>query len=873
MQRQRGRGGIRVSRPRVDAQARNVTFLPPPPAFQLPPYFAQAPQGYNALPYATASMASGWTAVSGGSVVVSSVHAYDGTASLAVTCSSTTTVVQCAAAHVWPGVTYYPQIQAYGLVSGCTVAIEVDYLDVPGTVLASFTGAAFPVRYDGSWGVILGPICAPPAGAASGRLKMTIASPGGTTVYLDAAYLGACQDPPNFTSNTYISFDPQTTVSPAWTDATPFVEIDTNSIAIQHGRQDGLSDVNTGTLAFTADDSDGRWFDTNTGGAWYGGIRKGAWIKQTVSFGGVEYSRFVGFITSLPLAGLGAYTTSQVQGSDWLSRLGQASILNTAIWHETLADPYGVPAPWAYYALSEKAASTAGTASAGTSTSANDSSGYASQLGMPFPLTPRPVNAGGGAINWANTTAPGFDSDQSIGFAPASTSSGFTLRGQLARSLGASWLLRYWISTTTKNQTALTIADYSGGVAAELICGVDSNGFFSASVSPTSASSPYQPGSGLGAATTGPNLADGSWHLVSIYGSPSSTPGSTHLYVTVDGVFSLAWDLPVPTTMQVLTVGGQDDQLRLGPGNVALFTGSLYGLSITDMTGWATPGTDPTQSTRNVLAAASTGFAGETTGARLTRIARYAGVPSAWCDFDTGVSLVGQQSYLGRYPLDVLREASRTEAMPLWCATSGKITFRQRTIRFNPAAAFTLQAADLDPSTTAANDYSYIINQAQVTRVGGSQITVQGSRGIASQTKYGLYYTTQQTASYSDVDVSNLAGWLILTTADPPPRMLPAAEVATLAATPSPLAVSAGWGSALYQAVLTADLSSMFTLANLPAQVGGGNLNQIIEGWAETITAATHTFTWNTTYPAAAGIFQLDTSPYNQLDAGYIIAY
>jgi hypothetical protein len=94
-----------------------------------------------------------------------------------------------------------------------------------------------------------------------------------------------------------------------------------------------------------------------------------------------------------------------------------------------------------------------------------------------------------------------------------------------------------------------------------------------------------------------------------------------------------------------------------------------------------------------------------------------------------------------------------------------------------------------------------------------------------------------------------------------------------LSATPSPLAVAAGWGSALYQAVLTADLSTAFQITSLPAQMGGGSLMQMIEGWTETITAAQHTFAYNTTYPAANGIFQLDTNPYNQLDAGYVLAY
>jgi hypothetical protein len=857
-----------------------------PPA--TPTYPAGDPlQGYNILPWTiasfeTASLTGYWQG-SNATLATTASTVYDGASALQLT---STAAGDCTAATVstrYPiqgGRVYYGQLQVQTATAGVTAAVEVDFYDLYGTLLSSQLGPYQPVG--SQWTLILGPLAGyvAPAAAVTARVVVhATVGAGGVVVLADALYVGVTQDPPAFTSNTYISFDPPTTANPAWVDATQFVEIEGQTIQIQHGRQDGLSDVNTGTLSMTVNNSDGRWFAANVNGAWYGNIRKGAWIKQTVSFDGVQYTRFLGFITSLPLAGFGAYTTSQIQGSDWLSRLGQALTLKAAVYHESMTDPYGLPAAWAYYALNEQAASTSGTGQTGVTMTANDAAAYAAGTGMSYPLAPRSINAGGGTttINWAAGSAPGFDNDQAISFAPNSASSGYALRGQLSRSLGASWLIQYWINSTTEGRFALTLADYSGGVAGELLTGIDYTGSLIVSVQATSHASSYP--TTVSPSSTGPYVADGQWHLISIFGYPSPAGGGqTRITGAVDTQPCFTFDAPCPTTLQTLTVGAQDDQLGLGPGNLSLFAGSLYGLSITDTTNWSGTGSVgltymPSLSITNLYQAAKTGFAGELTGARLSRIARYAGVPAAWCNFDTGTSMCGPQTYLGRYPLDVLREASRTEAMPLYGAIDGRITMRPRAVRYNPTPAWTLQAADFDPQTTAADDYSYIINQAQVTRVGGSQVVISGARGLASQAKYGLYYTSQQTASYTDTDVANLGSWLIVASSDPAPRILPVLEAATLSATPSPLAVAAGWGSALYQAVLTADLSTAFQITSLPAQMGGGSLMQMIEGWTETITAAQHTFAYNTTYPAANGIFQLDTNPYNQLDAGYVLAY
>ena len=223
----------------------------------------------------------------------------------------------------------------------------------------------------------------------------------------------------------------------------------------------------------------------------------------------------------------------------------------------------------------------------------------------------------------------------------------------------------------------------------------------------------------------------------------------------------------------------------------------------------------------------------------------------------------------GRTPLDVMREAARTESMPLYVDRSGYLAMQSSTTRQNTSAAWTVAAIDLDPATGEQDDFAYMTNQATITPNGQAAQTVIGPIGQASQNKYGVYTTggSQATASLNPIEAQSLGLGIIQLRADPAPRLAPiVVEVATLA-------TQAGYGNAWYDAVLATEISTPIRVTGVPAQAGGGNIDCFIEGWTESISAGNHVFSFNTSQIQGA-TYQLDSPTLGLLDtAGLTLAY
>ena len=150
----------------------------------------------NLLPYNTASMemdASGWTAVSGCTIAQSSTAAYEGTYSLAITCTGgTDAVVQLAIpVPVTPGQAYQaaPTLKWAG--SPNIHSVRLDWLDAASNIVRSLTldwdDSTLPV---GDWGVgSTADLC--PASATHLRVSIIIRAPtAGTVWYLDHVLVG-----------------------------------------------------------------------------------------------------------------------------------------------------------------------------------------------------------------------------------------------------------------------------------------------------------------------------------------------------------------------------------------------------------------------------------------------------------------------------------------------------------------------------------------------------------------------------------------------------------------------------------------------------------------------------------------------------------
>lgn len=693
-------------------------------------------------------------------------------------------------------------------------------------------------------------------------------------------------NPWNFAVRVSIAFEPPTSPNPTWIEVTNYVDTRA-AMTITRGRSDGVADVNAARLTLTADNSDGRWFASNPNGAWFGLIRKGAWIKvDVIPPSGVLSTRFVGFITVLPTVWQGQYASSTIAASDRFERLGQNPAIVSTIQSEVLTDPNLSGNIKGYWNLHEPSVLQNGLITFG------DTSGQGAAALKS--ITIGGVLAGTGLAT-SNANSPGFDGTRCPTFNPTTNTQGTYLTAPItmpptgtyntgnSRYYGLFGTLEFWFQATTTGAS-----QYIAGIVDPLLgwgltCRIDAGGTLVYALTKTTFGGPV---TSL-IRDSAYRVDDGRWHHL-VLGLSPGTP--TILTTTIDALRVGADNLASPVAnFTQLTVGagfdtGTPGVLMVGAANisdVAWYWSDYYNPNYS-------AGRPP--NIADHYNAGTNGFLGESTDQRVARIARYAGVPiplttapmtgalsnvwgeaqfyspsqGPWTNLSLGAHQVGTQSMANRTPLDVMREAARTEAMPLFVDRSGYLALQPSTIRQNTSPAWTVAAVDLHPSTAAPDDFAYTTNVATITPNGQAAQTViggVGSAGQASQAKYGIYSQggSLATASLNPTEAQSLGLSLIQLRADPAPRWSPlAVEVATLATQP-------GYGNAWLDAVLASEISTPFRVTNLPSQAGGGNVDVLIEGWTETITAGNIVFSFGTS-PIQGPTYQLDDVVLGHID-------
>lgn len=673
-----------------------------------------------------------------------------------------------------------------------------------------------------------------------------------------------------FLPRVYIAFDPPYSTAPGWLEVTEFVDQD-QPITITAGRADGLSDPNAATCSLTVDNSDGRWTPTNPSGAWYGQIRKGCWLRvDLLPLSGTVSRRFTGYITALPTTLAGASAQSQISASDVFVLLTQAPKLSTMLVEEWMSDPVGAPYITGYWPLAEPSGATY----------ALDVSGQApaGRQALQVRTYGAPPNAG---ITWASTPAPGLDGRSTVAFAPTGTPLAASAGGTTNALPNGSYLqgtvtlpavvqITCWIRTTTVRQPIWSWADPT----ANYCCGVDldSQGYLQIWQSQISFNTPLTVDILANRASRLP-VTDGVWHQVSLRVQTVAASGGTYAYwsLAVDGAQTYALNgYPSPATglcpsgaMSRFLIGAAEGWNAAAQNSgLSMFTGAISDLVIHTI-----PQATITPDWYTSWVAGTTGHTGESTGQRVARLVSYGGLPTPQTAVtlpgtlltvyqpNTGTSPVlnvgttahpaGVQQINGKNVLDSLRVVAHTEAMPLFADAYGRITLQASTVRNNPAAAVSITASDLDPSTGWADDFQYTINQAIITPSGQGSITVN-TGGSTSQALYGVYSTSVETVNLNAAEAASLGAAIIGAGAAPPPRTAPlAVEAATLAQQP-------GYGAAWYDAVLAVTVSSLVQVTGWQEQTpygAGGTSTHIVEGWTETITAGLHLIAWNTSAP------------------------
>ncbi|MFE2132231.1 hypothetical protein ACFW9X_03130 [Streptomyces sp. NPDC059466] len=525
--------------------------------------------------------------------------------------------------------------------------------------------------------------------------------------------------------------------------------------------------------------------------------------------------RFWGVINEFPVDWEGLVSTVTVTCTDLFKRLNRLPSLRSMVAEEVIE-----AGPVAYYPLTEPS----------DSTSSGDLSG-----GGAGALTLQQSGVGG-TLAFAGSPGPVAADEQVPTFTPSSATVGKWLSGDMGSAvqqlLTANWpVFECWFQTTTGGRAILGLA--SPDLRYVHVLSLSAGGQLQIEWTLTGASTLTVE---LVDSATG--LADGAWHHV-IYDQYSGT-------VWVDGTLrDSALALTYGYDQRILHVGGYR--------NTRLWSGSIAHVALYGVTGPAASVLAPHYT------AGTTGFAGEDADVRIQRLARYAAVPS--------VTIVGathdpiaSQCPGGSGVVARMREVESTESGKLYAGrdTFG-LVYQSRDVRYNPdplSEAFTIDFADLEPGTVFADDDQKMVNSVSASRPGGATQRVTAPQAIFA---FGEYPESLDILKTSDNSVLDAAYWLVSRYANPAPELR---EVVIEAYTMSN-----------FLAILDADISSYFTVFNLPAQAPASSARVTVEGYTETLKEKSHVIGFHTSASVTDSVWVLGDSTYGVLDSTTRLAY
>lgn len=533
--------------------------------------------------------------------------------------------------------------------------------------------------------------------------------------------------------------------------------------------------------------------------------------------------RFDGYVDEWPLewpGGGDSEATSTVTALDLQSRVGRMRTFGSVI-----AETYALSDPLWHFPLSEP----------GDSTSAGD------LMGTGRTLSPLQLGDLGGELTFGSGTGPGTDGSGAPQFAPADSSNGFVLVGDVVPRANLSTgqtLAATFLSSTLATQC---IAQWSDPYGVLIRLSLDSTGHAVASfVDPWDSSRNR-------AVTSSQVFADGRTHTGAV--SLSLSAGTYTLRLWVDGVergtaATVTTGAVLAVALTELRVGGAEYPRNLFTGticHVAGFTTALAGATLLEH-----------------HAANSDGFAGETSDERIERVWSWLGMPAELLDLDAGAATMGHIDPTGRDSWTYLQDVATTEGGILFVSSDGLLTLHSRTRSFDVGATadVTVSAAVIDPSTRLVHSMADVVNDITVTRSGGAVARVVDSASVA---EYGYISDSLTVYSDNDGDAFDRANWSLGLRSTPTTRL-------------PELALDALSEPGTAADVRALDIGSRVQITGMPAQ-GAATFDLRVQGYTERIGAGGWSVTANTTPYLAGTPLILDDATYGRLDEGNRLAY
>ncbi|MET8707766.1 hypothetical protein [Streptomyces californicus] len=530
--------------------------------------------------------------------------------------------------------------------------------------------------------------------------------------------------------------------------------------------------------------------------------------------GAMVYPRFYGTVNEWPVTWSGLQSSVSISATDLFKRLNRLPPLRSCLVEEVVNAE-----PLAYYPLTEATGSAA----------AGDLSGTTAG-----PLTVAQLGSGG-TLELGTAAGPAAAEDALPLLTPVSATAGKYLTSDLGQGFqdGSSrgWLMvEGWFQTTTPGRVIFGMS--GGGGMSQHVWSLNASGALQAESSWDGFLSVSTVASG--------NLTDGAWHHFAY--------DEVLQRVWVDGVLRASTPVTLATELRQLTVGAYK--------GARLWAGSIGHLAL-----YTVPYAAPIGAVLAThYAAGMTAYSGETADLRVARLARYAGVSSVTVLGTTHDPVVGQGE-AGSSVVARLREVEATESGRLYAERDYLgLAYQSRDLRYNPdaaAEAFAISYADLDThSVELADDDQKLVNSIVAARPGGATQKVVAAESILA---FGLYEQDMTLLKTSDNSVVDAAYWRISRYGNPAPELR---EVPVEAFTMPE-----------YADILAADISSYFTVYDLPEQAPVTEMRVTAEGYSETIAENSHKIQFRTSASATDSVWVLGDSVYGRLDYTTRLAY
>lgn len=585
-------------------------------------------------------------------------------------------------------------------------------------------------------------------------------------------------------------------VDRVWTDVSEWVEL-AEGMTVSFGRGDERSTADANQLGLTLDNSDGRFTVNNSLSPYFPNVRLDRPVRVSLrTVEGIRSVRFVGYVNEWPVSwdGTDAYASSALSASSRLARLGLTTSLRSLVEMTLLAD-----GPLAYYPLGEPV----------DSTQANDASGLGA---APLVLLDRGDPA---PVVFGTATGPGTDSLTAAQFA------GGQYLGRDGTSVphaGVSFECFFACPEPLPVPARLALA-YDTAAPAWLE--LDSTGKATAHVP--------------GAFVTGAlDLCDGATHHVAL------TWDGTTLLLYVDGVGDGTVAAAGAPGLGGLAVGLQIEAPVTPSPLVAVAHVAVYDTVL------------PGPRILAHAAAGLTGFAGETTGARLERYALLGGIPADEIsvrlgndevDAPTGTTTMSHVDTTDKQVVELMRVVEETEGGVLFDDRDGTLVLHNRTRRYigTTAAILDMRRHEVEADYNPRYDRTGLLNDVSAANQDGTVTARQkDDQAILDN---GVATASVTTASEDPGEPLQKAAWLVHTYAEPKARV-PTLTVDVLAQVDKNLSSAD---------VLALGVGDLVRVLNHPPQWGNLDERFFIEGGTETYGPESLRVTFNLS-PASPSI-------------------